>query len=98
MVTVNGWDDTAKLQWLHVHVTGNKTQKTQKMPFAHVTLTQKTYEKAKRVICKQFDSPSKRELYKVEMQCRVKRETESWGDFGNRLRIFVDKGYPEFLR
>ena len=88
MGTVNGWDDTAKLQWLHVRVTGK----------AHVALTrtrQETYEGAKGVLRERFDPPSKRELYKFELQCRVKRKTESWGDFGDDLRVLADKAYPE---
>ena len=85
---MNGWDDTAKLQWLHVRVTGE----------AHVALTrinQETYEGAKKVLRECFDPPSKRELYKAELQCCVKWETESWSDFGDGLRILADKAYPE---
>ena len=38
--------------------------------------------------------PSKREVYKAEFESHRKRNTESWGNFGNELLQLVDKAFP----
>ena len=41
-----------------------------------------------------FEPESKRHLYLVEFQSCCKKCTESWVEFGEDLKILVDKAYP----
>ena len=41
-----------------------------------------------------FEPSSKREVYKAEFENRWKRNTESWGDFGDEMLQLVDKAFP----
>ena len=65
---------------------------------ARVALTRAkcvSYKQPKEALLERFEPPSKRELYKNELQLRVKRETESWGDFADEVGVLTEKAYPE---
>ena len=75
VAVLNGWDDKSKLQWLRVRAAGK----------ARVTLTrlgEGSYKSAKKGLCDRFDPPGRRDVYRAELQCRIKREDEIWGDIG----------------
>ena len=67
---VNGWSDQDKLFWIRVRLTGK----------AHVAYTrqfhetQQAYATTKKALCERFEPPSKRQLYKVELESRRKRD------------------------
>jgi len=88
VAVVNKWDDSTKLQWLHVRVAGK----------ARVALSRaksESYKQAREALQKRFEPSSKSELYKNELQHVAKRESENWGDFADRLAVLTDKAYPE---
>ena len=45
-------------------------------------------------LAEHFELESRRDLYLAEFQSRCKKRTESWADFGEDLRVLVDKAYP----
>ena len=59
-------------------------------------LEEGSYESAKKGLCNRFDPPGRRDIYRAELQCRTKREDESWGDFDDELCKLADRAYPEF--
>ena len=61
---------------------------------ALMQVNHKTCQQAKEALCECFDPPSKREPYKAQLQCRIKQDTENWIDFGEELRVLVDRAYP----
>ena len=67
---------------------------TGKAHMALMRVNHETYQRAKEALRERFDPPSKSKLYKAQLQCRVKQDTENWGDFGDELRVLVDRAYP----
>ena len=68
--------------WLNVLVTGT----------ACVTLTrsqqhstQITYLKVIETSRLRFDQPGRKELFKVKLQCQVKKVDASWGEYGDAI-------------
>ena len=53
-----------------------------------------SFENAVVALAERFEPESRRDLYLTEFQSRCKRRTESWADFGEDLRVLVDKAYP----
>ena len=89
VTVVNVWEeDSVKLQWLNVRV-------TRKAHMALLRVYHETYQWAKEALRECFNPPSKRELYKVQLQCQVKQDTEKWGDFGDELWVLVNRAYPD---
>ena len=41
-----------------------------------------------------FEPESKQDIYLMEFQSHCKKQTEFWVEFGEDLRILVDKAYP----
>jgi len=88
VAVVNGWDDITKLRWMHVRVTGK----------ALVALTRakaESYKRVKEALQERFEPSSKKELYKIKLQSRMKKPVESWGDFADDLCVLADRAYPE---
>jgi len=53
-----------------------------------------SYKNARRALLERFEPESRRDLYLAEFQTRYKAKTESWPEYGEDLRILVDKAYP----
>ena len=77
---------------MHVRVTGK----------ARVALSRakaESYKRAKEVLQERlvdgFEPSTKKELYKIRIQNRIKKLTESWSDFADELCVLADKAYPE---
>ena len=66
---VNGWSDDDRYKWLNVHVTG-KARVTLVILQQHVT--QPSYVQAIEALRLRFDPPCKKELFKVDLQRRLK--------------------------
>ena len=80
VAVINKWDDITKLQWLHMRVAGK----------AHVALSRvksASYKQAREALQERFEPSSKVEFYKDEFRHSMKRETERWGDFADRLGL-----------
>ena len=58
--------------------------------------TQQAYATTKKALCEWFEPPSKRQLYKVELESRRKRDKESGADFGDKLLLLASKAFPDF--
>ena len=88
---LNGWTDKEKLCWLKVrlirkaHVSFNN--------LAHVV--RQSYSSAKVALYNRFEPNTKRELYKVELNNRIKSDKESWADYGDSLLQLANKAYPD---
>ena len=75
--------------WLKVFLTGRAL-----LAFRKLSVTTKaSYKNLVVVMQKHFESQSKRDLYLAEFQVRCKKRTETWADYGEDLRILVDKAY-----
>ena len=88
---INGWDESARLLWLQVRLTG-------KAQTAWERLSQEaksTYAGATCALCQRFEPSSKRDLYAAEFQARRRREKESWGDLADDIRAIADHAYPD---
>ena len=90
IATINGWNNEQKLIWLKVRLTGRALLAYKKSPVT----TRTTFKNAVVALAGRFDSESRRDLYLAEFQSRCKKRTESWVEFGEDLRILVDKAYP----
>ena len=90
IAAINKWTEDDKSLWLKVRLTDK----------AHVALTRLpndahgSYASLKAALKERFEPSSKREVYKAEFESRRKRNTESWGDFGDELLQLVDKAFP----
>jgi len=80
MAVMNRWDNTTKLQWLHVRLTG-------KACVALNRAKSESYKQAREAFQERFESSSKREFYKNELQLRKRQGNESWGDFADGLGV-----------
>ena len=91
VAAVNKWTDEDKILWLRVRLTGK----------AHVAYTrlgnevQQSYSRSKAELRDRFEPSSKKELYKVQFECRKKSNTENWADFADDLLVLVDKAFPD---
>jgi len=90
VAAINGWDEGQKLIWLKIHLTGRMLLAYKKFP----VMTRATFKNVVAALQKRFESQSKRDLYLAEFQVRCKKRTESRADYGEYLRILVDKAYP----
>ena len=52
------------------------------------------YKSARIAPLERFEPESRQDLYLAEFQMRYKAKTESWPEYGEDLRILVDKEYP----
>ena len=92
VATVNKWEeDATKLNWLKVRLTGKAQTAFQRFPEA----TRGSYEEAKKALKDRFEPESRRERYRAEFQVRRRRKEESWSDFGDNLKLLVDRAYPD---
>ena len=80
IAAINGWDEEKKLVWLKVRLTGRAL-----LAFKKFSVTTKEH----------FEPQSKRDLYLAEFQVCCKKRTETWADYGEDLRILVDKAYSD---
>ena len=53
-----------------------------------------SFKNAVAALAERFEPESRRDLYLAEFQSCCKKRTESWVDFGEDLRVLVDKAYP----
>ena len=90
IAAINGWNEERKLVWLKVRLTGRAL-----LAFRKFSVTTKaSYENVVVAMQERFEPQSKRDLYLAEFQVRCKKRTETWADYGEDLRILVDKAYP----
>ena len=90
IAAINGWDEEKKLVWLKVRLTGRAL-----LAFKKFSVTTKaSYKNVVVAMQERFEPQSKRDLYLAEFQVCCKKRTETWADYGEDLRIFVDKAYP----
>ena len=87
---INGWSDEQKLVWLKVRLTGRALLAYKKFPVT----ARATFKDAVVALAGRFELESRRDLYLAEFQSPCKKRIESWADFGENLRILVDKAYP----
>jgi hypothetical protein len=73
VATVNGWDDTQKLQWLRVRIT-RRAQKATSSPRVSGHLVRGHPG------CPEGDPESRHTQYQAEFQARSKKTTEGWAD------------------
>lgn len=90
VAAVNSWNDDNKLLWLKVRLTERAQLAFQHLP----TDTQASYAQAKEALKERFEPESRKDRYKAEFQTRRKKRTEGWADYGEDLRVLVDKAYP----
>ena len=90
IASINGWNDEQKLIWLKVRLTGRTLLAYKKFSAtAHVS-----FKNAVVALAERFEPESRRDLYLAEFQSCRKKRTESWADFGEDLRVLVNKAYP----
>ncbi|XP_065909335.1 uncharacterized protein [Dysidea avara] len=87
---INCWDEEQKLKWLKVRLKGRAL-----MAYKKFSVTARAmFKNAKKALQERFEPESRKDLYLAEFQTRYKAKTESWPDFGEDLRVLVDKAYP----
>ena len=91
VATVCGWDDAAKLKWLHVRLTGRAGTAFRRLPAE----TKADYNAAVGALKERFEPASKRELYMASLNSRTKKRSEDWAVYGEDLKLLADKAYPE---
>ena len=91
VATVNGWDDTQKLRWLRVRMTGRAQKALLRLPGA----TADSYDATRDALRARFEPESRHTRYQAEFQLRRKKAAEGWADFGDDLRNLADKAYPD---
>ena len=90
IAAINGWSDEQKLVWLKVRLTGRALLAYKKFSVT----ARSSFKNAVVALAERFEPESRRDLYLAEFQSRCKKRTESWADFGEDLRVLVDKAYP----
>ena len=90
VASVNGWDDSQKLKWLRVRLTG-RAQKA----LHRLTETQwASYALTKDALKSRFDPESRQTRFQAEFQTRRKKASEGWADLADDLKSLADKAYP----
>ena len=89
--TVNGWDDTEKLQWLWVRLTGRAQKALHRLPESVAS----SYGATRDALRARVEPESKRTRYQAEFQARRKKAGEGWADFADDIRSLADKAYPD---
>lgn len=92
VATLCEWDEASKLKWLRVRLTGRAVTAFKRLPDA----TRNDFKEATIAMRKRFEPESRKELYRTELQTRVRKGSEDWASFGEDLRLLADKAYPEF--
>ena len=90
IAAINGWSDEQKLVWLKVRLTGRALLVYKKFSVT----ARSSFKNAVVALAEHFEPESRRDLYLAEFQSHCKKRTESWADFGEDLRVLVDKAYP----
>ena len=89
---IHGWSDSEKTMWMHI-----KLVKKAAVAFRQLLhVTKASYELTKAALHKRFEHPSKRELYKHEFLGQLKSDMDSWADYGDDIRLLVERAYPDF--
>ena len=88
---VNGWDDTQKLQWLRVRVTGRVQKALHRLTGPAAV----SYEATRDTLHACFDPESRYTRYQAEFQARRKKPSEGWAHIADELRSLADKVYPD---
>ena len=88
---VNSWENTDKLKWLKVRLTGKAQTAFQRLPVDD----RGDFDKAIVALQKRFEPPSRKHRYQAELQIRRKLKGETWADFADDLKSLTDKAYPE---
>lgn len=91
VATVCGWDDAAKLKWLHVRLTGRAGSAFRRLP----TATKADYGATTEALKERFEPASKKELYMTSLNTRMKKRSEDWAVYGEDLKLLADKAYPD---
>ena len=87
---INHWNDGQKLMWLKVRLTGRAL-----MAYKKFSITARgSFKNAIKALQERFEPESRKDLYRAEFQTRCKEETEGWPEFGEDLRVLVDRAYP----
>ena len=89
--TVNGWDDSQKLQWLRVRLTGRAQKALHRLPGPVAS----SYEATRDALKARFEPESRHTRYQAEFQTRRKKAGEGWAEFADELRSLADKAYPD---
>ena len=89
VAAVNDWDNTHKLRWLRVRVTGRAQKALYRLPGSVAA----SYEATRDALRARFDPESRHTRYQAEFQERRKKATEGWADFVDDLRSVADKAY-----
>ena len=87
---VNGWDDSIKLNWLPVRLTGKAQTAWKRLSDE----TKGDFQVAMDALRNWFEPSSKRERYAAEFRLRKRKNKEQWGDFTDQLRCLADKALP----
>ena len=87
---INHWNDGQKLMWLKVCLTGRAL-----MAYKKFSVTARgSFKNVIKALQERFEPESRKDLYRAEFQTRCKEETEGWPEFGEDLRVLVDRAYP----
>ena len=84
-------NDEAKLKWLRVRLTGRAGSAFRRLPEETCT----DFKERVKVLQEQFEPESKKELYRAELQTRIKKRNEDWAVFGDDLKLLTDRAYPD---
>ena len=87
---VNGWDDSIKLNWLPVRLTGKAQTAWKRLSDE----AKGDFQAAMDALRNRFEPSSKRERYAAEFRLRKRKKGEQWGDFADQLRCLADKAFP----
>ena len=86
---INHWNDGQKLMWLKVRLTGRAL-----MAYKKFSVTARgSFKNAIKALQERFEPESRKDLYRAEFQTRCKEKTEGWPEFGEDLRVLVDRAY-----
>ena len=87
---VNKWTPEQKLLWLKVCLMGQAQRAFKQLPEE----AQAAYPEAVKALHGRFELESKRVLYVAEFHMQTKKKLEGWADFGEDLRVLVDRAFP----
>ena len=85
---VNGWNDTEKLKWLRVRLTGRAQKALLRLPEP----SQVTYEETLAALKARFDPESRQTRYQAEFQTRRKKTNEGWADSRMTSKLSPTRG------